>query len=491
MVHNSTKYLLLRGSTFHFRWRVPAELRSTFGSTELRRSLRTTDHLQAGIRVGRFVMAVGAIQSIQRAFLMGEVAHDDYIRISIKHWKAMSDTIKTEQIVFFSNGALKSVDCDGDYEKEQEIAKALLQAKSDSDIALQRVINERPVPAERQAVLKMPDSGMLFSELFEKFMTQKTDLDERATEGKKPLSEKIQKDYHSYFNRLLSIMGDQSINSITPKILRKAILRCRCLPRGNLRAYKNIPVVQLLEMDIEEDDRLSDGTVIEFKKMVQGMFRYAVDSDIDLDSSPANALNLKLEEPAHYAPYSDLEVQLLLRASWEERELWKKWLPTLAAYTGCRRSELVQLRKQDIKFDSDSGRNYLLITSEAGKAKSKSANREIPMHAKLVELGFLDFVKSVDDVRLFGSLNPEAVTHWFVRLRDRLNIERCDNFGSRRVFHSFRHGFVTKSRGADNSLENVQQVVGHQKVNASITDIYSHRQPLKVVLDVVDKVHYD
>jgi hypothetical protein len=182
-------------------------------------------------------------------------------------------------------------------------------------------------------VLKVSVSGMLFSELFEKFMTHKTDPVERVSGKNIPLSTKIQKDYRSYFNRLLPIMGDQPINSITRKMLRKAILTCRCLPRGNLKAYKNIPVVALLEMDIGEDDRLSDGTVIEFRKLVQGMFRYAADADdpdFGIDSSPADKLNLKLDAPASYAPCNDSEVRLLLDASWEEREMWKKWLPIQA-----------------------------------------------------------------------------------------------------------------------------------------------------------------
>ena len=69
MVHNGTNYLLLRGKTFHFRWRVPAELRSILSATELRRSLRTTDRLQAGIRAGRFVRVVVGIQSARRGYL--------------------------------------------------------------------------------------------------------------------------------------------------------------------------------------------------------------------------------------------------------------------------------------------------------------------------------------------------------------------------------------------------------------------------------------
>ena len=485
MVHKNTKYLLLRGNTFHFRWRVPAELRSTFCSTEFRRSLRTTDHLQAKARAGRFVMAVGVIQSVQRAFTMGEVTFDDYILISIKHWKAMSDSFK---IGLITVGDI-SVDCNGDYEKEQEIAKALLQAKSDSDIALQRVINERPVPAERQAVLKMPDSGMLFSELFSKFMAHKTDPVERRKEGRKPLSSKIQMDYKSYFNRLLPIMGDLPIALITRKILRDVILTCRCLPKGNIKAYKNIPFTELLELELPDSVLLSDTTVGEFKKMVQGMFRYAVDSEL-VESSPAIDMNLKLNKASSYAPYSKAEVRLILESAQTENKVWKKWLPAIAAYTGCRRSEIVQLRGEDVKFDDDSGRHYFSITPDAGPVKSKAARRGIPIHKKLVELGFLEFVETTGDSRIFKDLQPEGVTAWFTKFLGKLEIERFDSMENRKVFHSFRHTVISNSRGAGNPVENVQQVCGHEKVSAGVTDIYTHDQPLKVVLPVIDLIDY-
>jgi integrase len=206
--------------------------------------------------------------------------------------------------------------------------------------------------------------------------------------------------------------------------------------------------------------------------------------------SPANSLKLNLDTSCTFAPYSNDEVREILSASFGEQESWKKWLPALAAYTGSRRGEIVQLRKQDVKFDSDSGRYYLLITGDAGSIKNRNATRQIPLHNFLLDRGFLDFVNEAGD-RLFGDLKSESVTQWFVSLRDKLKIEKFDDFGSRKVFHSLRHSFITRSRGAGNPLDQIQQVVGHEKASIGITDRYSHIQPLKIVLDVVDKVGYE
>jgi integrase len=476
MVHNSTKYLLLRGSTFHFRWRVPAELRLVFGATELRRSLRTTDHLQAGIRAGRFVTAVGAIQGVQRGYLMGEVALDDYQRISTQHWKSMSDTTKIWTITTYDG---VTIDYDGDLEKEVKAYKALGYGHSNS--------NSKPDQINSSSTL-------LFSELFSKFMAHKTNAKEMSKEkdkkGKqlKPISLKVQQNHRRHFDGLIAIIGDLPICSITRNTLRDAILTYANLPKRNLKAYKNVPVLELLESDYPEEHRISDKTALEVKKSVQGFFAYATQKESFKDS-PAQNLGLQLNATCTFASYSDHEIHLIVKAAFHEPIVWRRWLPTIAAYTGMRRGEIVQLRKQDVKFDSDSSRHYILVTEDAGSTKTKAATRQIPIHKLLIDKGFLEFVGSAGD-KLFGDLKAANVTQWFTGLREKLEIEKFDDFGNRKVFHSLRHSFITHSLGAGNSISHLQQVVGHEQSKLGITTRYIHQFSIKNTLDVVDKVDY-
>jgi integrase len=68
------------------------------------------------------------------------------------------------------------------------------------------------------------------------------------------------------------------------------------------------------------------------------------------------------------------------------------WVSLIAMYAGARRSEIVKLRAQDIKYDNDSERHYILITELAASVKTESASRQIPIHEVLISMGFLDFV---------------------------------------------------------------------------------------------------
>lgn len=318
---------------------------------------------------------------------------------------------------------------------------------------------------------------------------------ERAKEGKEPLDKRRQQAHKTDFKKLVAILGNVPISTITNKSLKGAILTCANLPNMTKNPYKDMLIPELLEMDdIPEKDRVKGKTAIEAGKTAQGIFRYAVDVAELLKASPAQDMKLgvKLDSKCTFAPYTDAEVKKILTASFKESVPWKKWLPTLAAYTGARRGELVQLRKQDIKFDTDAGRHYILITGEAGSVKNDNAMRQVPLHATLIDQGFLDFRDQADG-RLFGDLDPQAVTRWFTRYRDRLDIEPHDDFGNRKVFHSFRHSFITKSRFAGNALEHVQVVAGHERTSAGVTDRYTHphHQRLKAVLNVVDCIKYE
>lgn len=74
----------------------------------------------------------------------------------------------------------------------------------------------------------------------------------------------------------------------------------------------------------------------------------------------------------------------------------KRWVPWLCAYTGARVGEIVQLRKEDIRFHKGVGGGEgvytITITPEAGTVKDKEV-REVVLHPHLVEMGFPDFVK--------------------------------------------------------------------------------------------------
>lgn len=83
----------------------------------------------------------------------------------------------------------------------------------------------------------------------------------------------------------------------------------------------------------------------------------------------------------------------------------QRWVPWLCAYTGARSGEITQLRKSDVI--EREGVSAIRITPEAGTVKTNKP-RTVPLHAHLIEQGFLKFVENHRKGPLFYTPDPNA-----------------------------------------------------------------------------------
>jgi len=474
------KYVFQRGKRYYFRWRIPSDLRELFGVTEFIQTLHTSSEMQATVRARRYIEFVVIIKTTRESFLTAEIEKAQYEITIRNYWLKLCVMARKNKLI--TTEYLTYLDIKIDYGSPEKDAEAL-------KLAIDLGIVPKPSAGHDLLVETEKSASMLFSVLFEEFITHKVDSRIASRERRKPLSAKAVKEYRRYYETIIEIMSDLPIKSIDKKAVKGVLLTYRQLPKRNISPYKGLAVSELLEMDIPDEHLVSNKTVDAVRKVLQGIFRYAIDSDY-ISDSPARDLNMKLSSRSTFANFEVEEVRQMILMASDEKKDWQRWMPLLAAYTGARRTELVQLRKKDVKIDPDSGRHYILITDAAGSVKTENSIRQVPLHKELLEAGFIEFVEKAKD-RVFDDLKPETVTSWFTKFRDKLNIERFNDFGDRKVFHSFRHSFITLSRNAGNTLEAVQQVVGHEKSNAGTTDRYSHRIPVKDILVVVDKVKYN
>lgn len=85
----------------------------------------------------------------------------------------------------------------------------------------------------------------------------------------------------------------------------------------------------------------------------------------------------------------------------------KQWSPILCAFTGARIAEITQLRKQDFRWEGETP--VLRITPAAGTVKA-GGYRDVPLHAQLIEMGFMNFVEAAPEGPLFHSGDKEGIT---------------------------------------------------------------------------------
>lgn len=144
-----------------------------------------------------------------------------------------------------------------------------------------------------------------------------------------------------------------------------------------------------------------------------------------------------------------------------------KWCTLLALYTGARRREIAQLYITDIQREE--GIWYIDINEdgENKSLKTPAAKRRVPIHSKLIDLGFLDWATTKpENQRLFLSFSYNAKEgygrnpgRWFNGpFKKGLGIN-----DSRLVFHSLRHTMVTRLAQAGIPEPLYQEIVGHER----------------------------
>lgn len=329
---------------------------------------------------------------------------------------------------------------------------------------------------------------MLFSELHTNFLDHK-----KRYNNLKP---GMESEYIRYSLAFLEIAKDRKIAEITRGGLKKFLLDVSLLPKRNLGKYKGKSCQELLNMEIPEEDRVASRYVSNVRKWVQGVFAFAVETEL-LKSSPATKIdpNIKRKPKDDRTKYSDDEVMRFLDCSnnLAERFVEKKWLIWIAFYTGMRLKEIWQLKKDNIKYDSNLNRYYILVTDSGQdqSIKTSSSLRRVPVSRALEQEGLIKYIKTLESDEVFPKTKKNSFSNWFGRFRESLGIDKFNEMGNKRDFHSSRHTFVTKSRSKYGNLNNIRQVTGHKFEDDGVTGVYTHESPLKELLEVVDCVAYE
>lgn len=304
----------------------------------------------------------------------------------------------------------------------------------------------------------------------------------RASDG---LSTRMAKEYKRNVDAICALSENIPVNCVDSAFLRELLAVYAKLPKRNISPYHGLPFEELLKMDIPEKARVSPKTVSHLLKFLQGFFVYARQNGLVCDT-PAKNLNLRLDLSSRYGVFSDKDIRKILDFV-DAYDNWKKWAIYLAIYTGARRGEIAQLRKQDIKQDEKTNIYYIQVTSEAGAVKTNNAIRKIPLHSEIIQAGFLKYVCQCNE-KLFVEIKPFAISRFFKLILKYCEVESFDEDGNPKVYHSIRHTFITKARAVHSNTTAIQQVVGHASYKAGVTDRYTHQFDLSLLSDVVEAI---
>ncbi|MGL5389534.1 MAG: tyrosine-type recombinase/integrase [Serratia sp. (in: enterobacteria)] len=337
---------------------------------------------------------------------------------------------------------------------------------------LVEIVESQP-PAEPEKVLTLSDAWTMYK-------------DEKGRNWTKSISMANER----YMEVLLTVLGGETdVAAISKQDIKQVMEIVEILPKRVVQPYRSMSIQQLIECDDVPPDQLVGVEAIhKHLKLYKSLFKtFLTESKDILSKSPTDGV-VAAPSKARFGAYSTAEMKKFVGWALKQPDNWQKWITLLLAYTGARRGEIAKLEKSQIKFDEDSQRYYFLI-AEGGQGKTENATRQVAIHPKLIEWGFMDYVDRQWKERIFSEVagtNITKIGKVFADVRDQLGIPYLDDYGQRRLLHSIRHSVCSAAMaGWVTNILHLQQTVGHEK-SGGITKRYLHIFPLSTICYVID-----
>ena len=176
------------------------------------------------------------------------------------------------------------------------------------------------------------------------------------------------------------------------------------------------------------------------------------------------------------------------------KDIARFWIPIIALYHGCRQNEICQLNVDDVVQEKGIPCFSINSNGEDKSLKNKSSSRVIPIHPKLIDMGFLLYVeyqRKNKYEKLFSELTKtkrngygKIIQSWFARHLDHLGITDRS-----KVFHSFRHTFETMAVEKRIPAEYQNAICGWTDQGVG-QRVYAHKKDIRVMLEELSKIDF-
>lgn len=484
-------WLLARKNGLYCRVFIPTDLRPVLGQRYLVRSLAVWDKDRARLIASQYAMALSELfRQLRKEMHMPEPKVSDIIQ-TIKSGGTRDYTIRhTDPLT----GRTSELDIRSD--RDEKLARKHVPHffESPPAPALVPLLAASPNAAALHGVFRLsPEHAVPLSGRIAAFKKRLTDKNRTA----KYIDECLRA-----LDILKDIAGDLPPDDYTPTLIDEFMTRIKWLPRNPEKDPKNRDLWK--EMSYREMTNhvellglpnISDSTVNKHVIRLSVFFSFCKDRRYMSLGNPFSEQTVKDEgtkgststAKAERMPFEKEELERIF-----DSELYKTrkvphafWPPLIALMTGARVNEIAQLYVDDIVNDiedmSDAWRIMIVAKRPDQRVKNKSSLRSIPVHPKLIELGFLQYVEDMRRLkykRVFPSLlykeasgYGDTVSEFFLAyLRNKVKID-----DPLKVFHSFRHWFchhLFNSSGKERMQ--VVAITGHAR-EGTFERTYAHK----------------
>lgn len=315
------------------------------------------------------------------------------------------------------------------------------------------------------------NSQVSFNEVWEEY--------QQAVRRREPdRAEQRLRDYASSVNKFLKMYPEIGIGNIAKRDIAKFRNVLEQLPSRPKQTIADLSLDEQIAKVKELDLKVTAlASVRKQMQAISAVFAYAVQQDY-IQANPVHGTTADIKKPiaAEDKHYSESEIQKIFGSKLFHEDYKPKkadygqahyWLPLMLYYTGARAEELAQMYVADINLNDEVP--HFVITDEREDQSTKTGKRRrVPIHSHLFELGFADYVGSLDaNGRLFPKLTKPKdgkyhvkVSLWFGKfIIGELGIDS----DGRSPFHAFRHTFITGCRERNVRIDVQNAITGHSQ----------------------------
>lgn len=512
-------YLQRRGSGFTFRISVPPELRHLIGAREFTKALSETNHEAASPTAFEFAAAAKRLFCEVRA-MKGRGMDHDKLQLMVAKLQRKLDREDAEERAQAVEREYAQEIRRLQREREEAVRVARLEAEN---AALLKALEaqQRPIHVEvaqiASVVPKQPTPSMPMPTLravVDAFLA-------RYEQRGKP---QMLKKHRPALNMLVEVVGDKPVNELRQTDINEFFDVLTLLPpRWSDQCRKlKLSVRELAELEHEETigpKTFQDGYIASVRPFLEAAQRDYGDQGfpVKLTTKGIEYLGDQEEDVNKQRAFKPAELVRLFGGvemqafAADPAQHDKYWLPMLGLFTGARVNELCQLNPQvDIAQDAESGVWHLWINAdtEADNGIRKSVktgdSRKVPIHKKLLELGFVEhvtYLKAAGAKRLFPSWKPSKgrasaeAEKWFRQLLEGAGLRDETPKAKLLGMHAFRHTLLSYGTASRPSL-NLGVITGHAQIAQGVSAVQagyndeSITNKLKDRQELLDKLDY-
>jgi integrase len=446
-------YLFQRNQIWYFRQRIPTNLVDSLGKSELKVSLKTRDLRVAKPKAWKLAAVLWQFFAKHQSNEMRKKPDDILELITIKDVKV--GNVELGDV---------TIDHQGDAAAERATLNAFLSVIDQSKQEKSSEINAKAPPDS------IPQSPKLSTAIGEYIANKRDEIDNESQADEKTIGATEAK-----LKRLVQVLGDVTINTIMRKDAEKFRNTLLKLPSNmnKLKEYKGLNLTEIIAL--APTNTLSVSTVKSYIEVVSTFYKWCRQNQYS-DHNPFESLRVKKPKNAkkENEERDPWEPEQLVRmfnnpvfTHHEFKHAYYYWLPLIGLYTGARMNEICQIYCADIK--KIDGNLFFRFAEDRPDQKLKNLNsrRLVPVHSKLIELGFesyLHHIKKTGNERLFPTLThsrdgySKNASSWFSRYRKKYELQLE---GKKQDFHSFRHNVSDFFKQHDIPGTQAAAVLGH------------------------------